>query len=102
MNAELLDKIKKINLELAEDGYQIKGIFGSFAKNSNNESSDIDLLFDLDESFNRKYKGFSACERLEEIENYMSKKLDIPVDTVRISSLGTIGKKYILKEVIYV
>ncbi|NHM00508.1 nucleotidyltransferase family protein [Flavobacterium difficile] len=49
------------------------GIFGSFARNENNESSDIDVLYE----FNTTIRLFSLIALKEELEKKLNKKVDL-------------------------
>lgn len=55
------------------------GIFGSYARNQNKESSDIDILV----SFKKSY----SLLKLINMENELSDKLGIKVDLVTMGSL---------------
>ena len=52
---------------LLEDGFEIVGVFGSFATNEETKDSDIDLLYDIKPIFVKKYGGFQAFAKLNEI-----------------------------------
>ncbi len=49
------------------------GIFGSFARNENNEASDIDVLYE----FNTTIRLFSLIALKEELEKKLNKKVDL-------------------------
>lgn len=49
------------------------GIFGSFARNENNENSDIDVLYE----FNTTIRLFSLIALKEELEKKLNKKVDL-------------------------
>ena len=99
---DIIKKIKYIKKELKEDGFIIDGIFGSYAKNEQTKSSDIDILYHLEDKFLEEYEGFLGFKKLEEIKDYLRKKLNKNVDFAPIDNLSNTAKKYILKEVIYV
>ena len=54
----VIDKLKSVKSKYQQDGFNIIALFGSYATNSQNNSSDIDLLYEVDNSFLEKYKGF--------------------------------------------
>ena len=99
-NRELIKKIKVLKEELKEEGFIIDGIFGSVLRKKN--YNDIDLLYHLNESFLKKYNGFKGFKRLEEIKKFLEIKVGKEVDLAPIDNLSKTGKKYILKEVLYV
>lgn len=45
---EIILKLKEIKPIYEKEGMKLIGIFGSFAKNSATENSDIDILYELD------------------------------------------------------
>lgn len=78
-------------------GIQRIGIFGSVAKQTDSEKSDIDLLYTLAE--NRKI-GFIE---LDELESYIRTLLNYQkVDLVNESRLNPLFKREVLENVEYV
>ena len=102
MNQDILHKITEIKEQLSAEGFVIEGVFGSYSRDDYNQFSDIDILYDLDNGFKDKYKGFKAIARLDAIQKQISSILDIEADLVQKSSLGEISAKYILPVVYYV
>jgi hypothetical protein len=102
MNKEILNKVLEIKEHFLAEGFIIEGIFGSYSRDDFNQSSDIDILYDLDKVFKDKYKGFKAVAQLDDIQRRISLLLNIKADLVQKSTLGVIASKYILPEVYYV
>ena len=69
------------------------GIFGSYIRDEQKETSDIDILVEFD--------GSIGLLKYIEMENYLSDLLDIKVDLVMKSSLKPRIGKHILEEVVY-
>lgn len=84
------------NRELLRNDYKVKniGVFGSFAKSSNTEQSDIDLLVELSEPI--------GMFRFIELEEYLTKILNRKVDLVTKKGLKNQIKEDILKDTVYV
>jgi predicted nucleotidyltransferase len=76
--------------------YQVKkiGVFGSYAREEQKETSDIDLLVD----FSKPISFFT----LFELEDYLTKKLGVKVEIVTPRALKKILIPIIMKDVIYV
>lgn len=72
------------------------GIFGSYSRNENTNSSDIDILFEVD-----KEKNFSMFKYLE-LNKFLEDNLHTKVDLVREGTIKDSIKPYIQKDVIYV
>ena len=60
----VIDKLKSVKSKYQQDGFNIIALFGSYATNSQNNSSDIDLLYEVDNSFLEKYKGFKSVSKV--------------------------------------
>jgi predicted nucleotidyltransferase len=99
---ELLEKIKIEKQKLLQDGFKIIGVCGSYATDTQTENSDIDLLYDIEPIFVKKYAGFEAFSRLSEIKESLQKSLNLKVDIATIDNNSATFKKYALKDVVYV
>jgi predicted nucleotidyltransferase len=94
-----LNEIKKIILkhkkELKEK-YKVKtiGIFGSYARGEQKETSDIDILVEF-------YETPSLLDFIG-LEQYLSDLLNIKVDLVSSKSIHPLIKDYIMEDVVYV
>jgi hypothetical protein len=76
--------------------YKVKeiGIFGSFARGEQKDTSDLDLLIDFEEPIGLiQYVG---------LQNYLSDKIGEQVDLVTRSGLKPRISRHVLREVIYV
>jgi predicted nucleotidyltransferase len=90
---EIIEYLKKHKSDFKQK-YGVKKIalFGSYAKDSAKESSDIDLLVEM----NPEFKKFFSFKR--ELENAFGKEVDLSFfDSVRL-----LIKEKIKKELIYV
>lgn len=87
-------KLKKLE-PLLKERFKVKriGIFGSYLRGEEKKGSDVDILVEFEEE-----PGF--FEFLE-LENYLSKILEVKVDLVMKDALKPLIGKHILKEVIY-
>lgn len=94
---EILKKLKEIKPILSTDFY-IKnlGLFGSYARGENSESSDIDILIEYDEN-----KAFSLFTLIK-LEEFLTKLFNVKVDLVNKKSIKPDLKDSILKEVVFV
>jgi len=100
MTGKTLDEIKRIlkkhESELREK-YGVKeiGVFGSYVRGEQKESSDLDILVEFAPGAKISLLDFV------ELENYLSDLLGVKVDLVEKSALKPRIGKYILKEVVY-
>ena len=98
---EVLKYLANVKKQYAEEGFIIKGLFGSYSRGEETLESDIDVLIEATPEFADRY-GFGAISRIKEIQNELSKKLGVPVDFADITGLGKTGEKFIIKRTIYV
>lgn len=101
---ELLEKLSFLKPKYKQEGFEIIGLFGSYAKNSYSASSDVDILYKIDDlnGYFEKYPGWEAINHIVEVKEQLKHDLATDIDFVDIESLNEIGKKYILQEVINV
>ncbi len=95
---EIISKLKELKPIYQNEGLEILGVFGSYAKDENTKYSDIDIAYKLDyEKFSKKYiGGFSKLLRINEIKEELQNILKNEVDFVPDSN------KKIMKDLIYV
>jgi hypothetical protein len=88
---EILSKSKP----MVQEKYQVKelGIFGSYVRGEQNESSDVDILIAFEKA--------PSLLKFIELENYLSETIGIPVDLVIKQVLKPRIGENILAEVIY-
>lgn len=94
---EIIDYLRRHRKEL-EEKFHVKkiGLFGSFARNEQKISSDIDLIIELEENVSHVF----TLKR--ELSRFLEKELGRPVDIAREKYLKPYAKETILKETIYV
>ena len=94
--SEIKEILRKHKKELKER-YKVTSIaiFGSYARNEQKETSDIDILIDY-------YKPISLL-KLIELENYLSDLLGVKVDLITKNSIhNPYVKKSIEEDLIYI
>ena len=84
----VIDKLKSVKSKYQQDGFNIIALFGSYATNSQNNSSDIDLLYEVDNSFLEKYKGFKSVSKVLQIQEELSSLFHTKVDLTSPSGLN--------------
>lgn len=94
-----LEDIKQIliqNRHLLQEDYHVTelGIFGSYARGEQTDTSDIDVLID--------YSDAPTLFKLVELRNYLSQITGTEVDVVTKNGLKPRIRDRVLSEVIYV
>ncbi|MFX1514210.1 MAG: nucleotidyltransferase family protein [Promethearchaeota archaeon] len=75
--------------------YQVRkiGLFGSYARNEQEEESNVDLLIDFEKPI--------SFFRLFKLEDYLSKKLGNKVEIITFGALKELMTPTIVRDVIY-
>jgi len=101
--SDILQTIKASKAQFLDDGVEIVGIFGSFARNEQTSTSDIDIAYKLSkDKFFSKYSGFKAVVKLSEIKEELSRKLKRKVDFISFENSNKELVNNIKKEIVYV
>ena len=66
---EILNKLKELKPIYQNEGLEILGVFGSYAKDTNTEYSDIDIAYKLDYGKFSKLKDDNEFKILENFSN---------------------------------
>ena len=99
----ILSKIKELKPHYEQEGLLLLGIFGSYAKGTQNQDSDIDILYDINgELFCKKHPGFSSFSRLKEIKEELRNIFKTNIDLATIDNSSKLFKNDALKDAIYV
>lgn len=77
--SEILKYLKGLKSELAKDGIKKIGLFGSFAKETATQSSDIDIVILADkDKFKSAFKGASFFNHIRaKLERHFKKSVDL-------------------------
>ena len=99
---EILKNLKSLKPKYKKEGFLILGLFGSYSRDEATKNSDIDILYDIDKKYKKEYIGWDYFIRLDEIREELKELFNKKVDIADKETLNEIGKKYILKDLIYV
>jgi len=100
----ITSQIREIKNQYQNEGFEIVGIFGSYARGSADYFSDVDIAYSVDyDKFNQKFKGgFAKILRIEEIKEELQKRLHLKVDLVSLNNNNTKFKQKVQKDMVYV
>ncbi len=99
---EILQTLKELKPKYEAEGFEILGLFGSYARDEATESSDIDILIDTKQEFLDKYRGFHAFAKFDDIKEELKAVLHKEIDFVDRQGLLQRGNEYIINKAIYV
>jgi predicted nucleotidyltransferase len=79
--SEILLKLKELKPIYEKEGLIFLGLFGSYAKDTQTQYSDIDVAYKLDyDKFSSKYKdGFSKLLRIDDIKKELQTVFKTPI-----------------------
>ena len=97
----IISKLKELKPKYQDEGFIIKGLFGSYSTNKADKDSDIDILVESTPEFASKY-GFRAIGRINEIKAELKEIFGVPVDLADSTGMGKTAKKFIIDRAIYV
>ncbi len=100
----IVSLISQKKKQYIQEGFEIIGIFGSYAQGNANKYSDIDIAYKLDfKTFDKQFKGgFSKLLRIEEIKDELQKLLHLKVDLISMNSDNVRFKNKIQKDMLHV
>ena len=81
---EIIHTLIKAKEKYQDEGFILLGLFGSYAKETQDQYSDIDVAYTIEyDKFSQKYKdGFSKILRIDEIRKELEKTFHTKVDLV--------------------
>ena len=71
---EIISKLKELKPLYSQEGFIIKGLFGSYSTNNATAQSDIDILVDLD--YSQKI-GLHFIQMKIDLEKILNKEVDL-------------------------
>ena len=102
MDKMVLKTLRKLKKEFEKEGFVIDAVFGSYARGEQTSTSDVDILYHLEDEFLKNYSGFIGFKKLDEIKRSLADALEKKVDLAPANMLSKTAKRYIMDELIYV
>ena len=93
--------LKELKPELEQCGIEKLALFGSFATQSQNVYSDVDIAIQKRKDFLERYSAYDYFKLITRIKSQIMYKLHMPSDVFDLDSTSDF-KKQIEKELIYV
>lgn len=91
---QVLQKLRELSPIYAQQGFLIKGIFGSVARDEDTENSDVDILYQYTKKIS--FNDFLQLEAT--LEEYIGQKVDL----VNIDYANPMIMRKAKKDIIYV
>jgi predicted nucleotidyltransferase len=78
----ILETVRSVNAEYEKRGFRLMGVFGSYARESADPFSDIDIAYRIDHDRFHPDDAFAKLEEIETIRRNLERKLHRRVDLV--------------------
>ncbi len=98
MRSSIQGQLRILRDKYSEEGFILCGVFGSMARGDEQEGSDIDILYRLEQGFHVRYRGLDALARIDEIRLELESGLGLSVDLADEDCLDDVGRRYVLPE----
>ncbi len=95
-----LKKLKKFKEIYLCEGFELVGLFGSYAKGYEDDFSDIDIAYKIDHDAFFKDNAFKKLLRIEEIKKELEQNFHKKVDLISLNGNNSQLNKNIKKELI--
>ena len=79
---EIIQVLQQFNQKHQSEGFRIVGIFGSYARNTADTFSDVDLTYKIDHERFYKDNAFAKLAAIETFKQELEKKFKTKVDLI--------------------
>ena len=95
---EIVDYLHQYNAEKLPSGIQLVGLFGSYARGTQDSYSDIDITYRIDHNIFYKDNAFKKLIALEEIKKELEDALHHRVDLIPVNTNNVLLQESLQKE----
>ena len=92
----IINYLKQHKKQYSDMGIEIIGIFGSYARSTNSDTSDIDILYDTKKGVSNLY------DKKQTLKQNLEQAFDTRIDLASKKYLKPYAKDEILKDLVYV
>jgi len=79
---KIIESLKLLNNKYQKTGFKIIGLFGSYARETNDLFSDIDLTYSIDHDKFYKDDAFAKLAKIEDIKNELQNQFHTKIDLI--------------------
>jgi len=99
---KILKNLTMLNTKYQDTGFRISGLFGSYARGTQDSFSDIDLTYMIDHEKFFKDDAFAKLAKIEEIKEELEKKFHTKVDLIPLNTKNRLIQESLKKEQILI
>jgi len=89
-----------MNRQYASSGFQLVGLFGSYARGEAGDFSDIDIAYRIDHAKFHPDNAFKKLEAIQEIKTELEKRFKRRVDLIPYPKKDSLLKERLKKELL--
>ena len=103
MKKTIKEQLQLLKKRYEKIGFKVVGVFGSYARESESSESDLDIAYEVDDSFVQRFSGWRSVLKIEEIKSEIAQSVGVhKVDLVPTDTPNTTLQKILKNELIYV
>ena len=99
---EIIKDLALLNEKYQNTGFKIASLFGSYARGTQDNFSDIDLTYIIDHDKFYKDDAFAKLAKIEEIKSELEKKFHTKVDLIPSNTKNTFIQESLKREQILI
>jgi len=99
---KIVEDLQNFNHQYEPNGFKIVSLFGSYARETNDFFSDIDLTYSVDSEIFYKNNAFEALSKLEKIKKELEGKFHKKIDLIPSNTKNYLIKQQLQKEQIFI
>ena len=99
---KIIRNLKLLNDKYQGTGFKIIGLFGSYARETNDLFSDVDLTYSINHNIFYKDDAFAKLAKLEEIKNELQNQFHAKVDLIPVNTKNSYLQNSLQKDQILI
>jgi len=99
---KIVEDLQTFNNQYAPNGFKIISLFGSYARQTNDIFSDIDLTYKVDAPTFYNDNAFEALSKLEMIKKELEGKFHKKIDLIPVNTKNSLIQQQLQKEQIFI
>jgi len=98
----IIQDLSHLNHKYSKIGFQFISLFGSYANDTADKYSDIDLTYKINHNLFYKDDAFAKLQKIEDIKNELEKQFHKKIDLIPSNSKNIFIQENLLKEQIFI
>ncbi len=99
---KIIHDLRLLNDKYEQDGFKIISLFGSYARETNDVFSDVDLTYKIDHDIFYKDNAFAKLAKIEDIKKELENNFQAKIDLIPANTKNYLVQENIQKEQILI